>query len=148
MSLSGTITMVGAVWGRERRAASCGLSETQNALPEATATDSKKRRTSISDPRRCVTDVLQRWWCRRGGWFSQVWRSPLTPREEENYKQDRFVRQHLRTRRHLSGSYLPFFRESRPCNIKLQQFTSRQALFVFVVHTMNAMSGAMQSSRG
>ena len=48
MSLSGTITMVGAVWGREWRAASCGLSETQNALPETTATDSKKRRTSIS----------------------------------------------------------------------------------------------------
>ena len=57
MSLSGTITMVGAVWGRERRAASCGLSETQNALPEATATDIRRRRTSISDPRRCATDV-------------------------------------------------------------------------------------------
>ena len=26
--------------------------------------------------------------------------------------------------------------------------TRAQALFVFVVHTMNAMSGAMQSSRG
>ena len=48
MSLIGTITMVGAAWGRERRAGSCGLSERKNALPEATATDGKKRRTSIS----------------------------------------------------------------------------------------------------
>ena len=43
--------------GRERRAGSCGLGETQNALPGATATDIRRTRTNISTRRsvmRCV----------------------------------------------------------------------------------------------
>ena len=34
--------------GRERRAGSCGLGETQNALPAATAIDTRRTRTDIS----------------------------------------------------------------------------------------------------
>ena len=67
--------------GRERRAGSCGLGETQNALPGATATDIRRTRTNISTRRsvmRCVPplgtrpNTRRRMGCaRRGGWTKE-----------------------------------------------------------------------------
>ena len=63
--------------GRERRAGSCGLGETQNALPDATATDIRRTRTDIStrcSVMRCVPPLGTRPNTRRRMGCAPRWR--------------------------------------------------------------------------